>query len=393
MKGTLCEYELLLAGAARLHEKYAAAHGERFNLFTILRSPADEVNLHSRFLSALLDHRKTPDAQRQNLADFVCSILKLEGFNAEVAEVRRESDDIDILIKDRNRAVVIENKIWAADQHKQLERYHRQIRQQGYQEIKLVYLSADGHEPTDDSLGCLPREGVLTVPYRDLLPWLERCSERAHEEPALRESLAQYRRLVKQLTREDYDGEHMRELEELLLEKDNLKLANDLSHALLGAKACVLQKLWCELESELDQKLGGLTKDTDLSSTSLDQIKRYVRRDRGSLYWGLYYTYRENVHLAVETGDEIYYGVRCPKDDPERSRIEDVLGNKNKTDRWPWLSYPDRRLRLRSDTDAVIQLVDDRCREKYVKSISGKMHRLREKLRRGLPATSGQTAT
>lgn len=395
MKSTLREYELLLAEAARLHEKYAAARQEQFNVFTVLRSPADEVNLHSRFLSALLDHRKTPDAKRQNLTDFVCSVIKLKAFEAELAEVRRESDDIDILINDRNRAVVIENKIWAADQHRQLERYHQQVQDEGYGKVTLVYLSIDGREPTDDSLGHLPRDAVLTVSYGELLPWLERCSERAHDEPALRESLAQYRRLVKQLIGENYSGEHMQELEELLLEKGNLTLAYDLSHALLGAKVRVLRKLFSELESELDRKLSGLTKDGRWSITSPGQLEKYVRGEKGSLYWGLSYAYRENVHLAVELGHEVYYGVSCPKEhDAERRRVEDVLGKKNETAMWPWLCYPTTRLRLRDQTNDFIRFADDRFRKEYIRSISDELDQVREKLsRNGLSAASSLTET
>ena len=41
----------LLKEAARLYEKHEAGRPEPFNVFSVLRSESDEVNLHSRFPS------------------------------------------------------------------------------------------------------------------------------------------------------------------------------------------------------------------------------------------------------------------------------------------------------------------------------------------------------
>ena len=67
-------YRLLLEKAGRLYERHEAGRRETFNVFSVLRSEHDEVNLHSRFLAALLDYRKSHDGPRENLADFLCSV-------------------------------------------------------------------------------------------------------------------------------------------------------------------------------------------------------------------------------------------------------------------------------------------------------------------------------
>ena len=64
----------LLKEAEVLYERHRAGRRDPFNVFTALRSPSDEVNLHSRFLHALLDHRKPGDGQRR---------ANLEGFTKE----------------------------------------------------------------------------------------------------------------------------------------------------------------------------------------------------------------------------------------------------------------------------------------------------------------------
>lgn len=273
MTQSTVDHERLLAEAARLHERYQAARPEQFNVFSVLRRPGDEVHLHSRFLAALLDHRQGPDSERLNLADFLFSVVKCDPLDATTTRVQREFSNIDILVKDSTRAIVIENKIWAGDQHKQLERYYEEMRGRGYEDsrIGLFYLTLDGHEPSDDSLGDIKGKKMVTcLSYRQLQPWLKRCGQRAHEEPALRESIAMYGRLVRKLTGDDYDGAHMRELKELLLKDQNLLPADELARASIRAKAHLLYEFWRDLDDQLHPVVGGLQKDPDRSKTSAD---------------------------------------------------------------------------------------------------------------------------
>ena len=112
----------LLERTALLSEKYGAREQDAFNIFSVLRTATDEVNLHSRFLAALLQHRKARDEPMQNLHDFLHSVADVDDFQMDDAEVLREHQNIDILIRnERSRnAVVIENKIRAEDQDRQL---------------------------------------------------------------------------------------------------------------------------------------------------------------------------------------------------------------------------------------------------------------------------------
>ena len=117
-------FRLLLEKAARLHERHEAGRREAFNVFSVLRSEHDEVNLHSRFLAALLNHRQSPGEPRENLADFLHR-LDIRNFDQDRATVDGEWNNIDIVICDGSsmQAVIIEHKIWAADQPRQLQRY------------------------------------------------------------------------------------------------------------------------------------------------------------------------------------------------------------------------------------------------------------------------------
>lgn len=337
----MSDYRLLLERVARLYKKYEAGRRKPFNIFTVLRRATDEVNLHSRFLHALLDYRKSPETERENLKDFLQKVVEKQ-FEEKDVKVERERNYIDILItNDAMQAVVIENKIESGDPPQQLQRYYKELQKMGYRDIHLLYLTPHGDEPSEDSVGDLHYE---TLSYKgDLLPWLERCQQRAYDDPVLRESVAQYGQLVRELTGTDLTGAYMNELKDLLLQKNNLVLACDLKEAISEAHIELLQKLWNEIESELKETVLDLpkkaNKDSDLSPTetivSPDRIRNFVERIRGAAQHGLYYPFgsRKAVSLGVEVEDgKIFFGVLCYKEtysreyDRLKKALRDVSG-------------------------------------------------------------------
>lgn len=136
----------LLVHVRTLYEFLEASRQEPFNVFTALRKSHDEVNLHSRFLHALLSHRDA-EGRRPYLRRFLASIEGTSQFEsgAESAVVRREHQHIDLLITHRNPdwAVVIENEIWAGDQPGQIGRYYLSVRRYRPQSI-ILYLTPNG---------------------------------------------------------------------------------------------------------------------------------------------------------------------------------------------------------------------------------------------------------
>ena len=129
-------------------------HTDTFNLFDLMCNRYDEVYLHSRFLSILLDpagSHKMKDLFVRLLFDklnipFEYNLSSLEVYPNESDQ--HEYKEIDILLIDRQRksAVIIENKIGARDSNHaeegQLERYYRVITQdEGIPEesISVIY--------------------------------------------------------------------------------------------------------------------------------------------------------------------------------------------------------------------------------------------------------------
>ena len=115
------------------------------------------------------------------------------------------------------------------------------------------------------------------------------ANKRAYDEPELRESVAQYLRLIRKLTGTDFTGEYMNELKKLLLRDNNLVLACDLIKAKTEVRIDLLQKLWGEIESALKNEIPGLPSRTQESDISEDRIRQFITRDRNYKHHGLFY--------------------------------------------------------------------------------------------------------
>ena len=377
------KYLLLLERTGRLYERHEAGRQEPFNVFSVLRSTSDEVNLHSRFLHALLDYRKSPDTERRNLMDFLQYVVEKKDFKEEGVKVERERDNIDILITNdaTKQAIVIENKIWAGDRSQQLQRYFEILEARGFCDIQLLYLTLDGHDPSEDSVGNLDDNKYKTISYKDdLPPWLERCQKRAYDEPALRESVAQYLWLVQKLTGTDFSGAYMSDLKELCLKDNNLVLVHDLKEAMTEAHISLLQKLWCEIESALKKVIPALPdKDDEQSDISKERISRFVKDSRNYQYHGLYYTLSSTASLGVIVENTIYLCVGCNQEDHEEEyyalmrACENINGNK--PNQWnPWWQYADSDLNLKHPTRENLEfLLNDKKRQEYATEIARRL--------------------
>ena len=371
-------YRLLLEKAARLYERYEAGRPEPFNVFSVLRSEHDEVNLHSRFLHALLDYRQPSDGHRENLEDFLRSIVGTDELDPDDAIVDRESDNIDILIRDHSsmQAVVIENKIWAGDQHEQLWRYAKKQKEQGYTP-HLLYLTLDGHDPSEDSVRGLDPKCVKCPSYKDDISlWLKRCQKHAYDEPALRESVAQYLHLIAKLTGTDYSEAYMKELKELCLQDDNLVLVHELNEAMIEARVSLLHKLWQEIACKLKEEIADLSELSEEGSDVTEKrVRRFVTYQRGYRHHGIYYKFGRCAFLTVEVEDSIYFGVICPKEESEdeyyrlKEALEEALGQSYSNEGWPWFRYaPDLNLKYPTREHLKL-LVNEGKRQEYVEAV------------------------
>jgi len=189
--------------------KLAEATGANFNIFRILGLESAEVRTHSALLAELLNVKGSHGQGDRYLRLFTdrfsirhfhtpSATTEIEKYIGGISSDYENGGRIDIAITDKDgRQILVENKIYATDQEKQLLRYHR-----FNPHAHLLYLTLDGLSPSELSTGkSLSPENVHSISYKnDIVDWLEVCHKESASKPLVRETLSQYIALIKHLT-------------------------------------------------------------------------------------------------------------------------------------------------------------------------------------------------
>lgn len=313
--------ELLLKKIGVLNYSYKKKEKRyRFNIFPLLLKRDDEVNLHSKFIFELLNPKGSHEMKNSFLNAFLVKI-GLSDFRTENVTVRREYRNIDILITNSNQAIIIENKIYAEDKDKQLERYYQTIKKMSFKDIWIVYLSLGGSEPEKYSLGDLGSkinldEKLKVISYSfDINDWLEDCIEKSARTPIIRETIIQYQNLVKELTGKTMEIEQRKELLELLGKGDNMMNAYQIASNWNHIRWHTEDYFWTGLAKIIEKEYDIL----DIQKYSHDKLTNVIHHKRSRNPWfgyifsiGRYKDYK--VCLAIERSfSELYYGITLVK--------------------------------------------------------------------------------
>ena len=193
--------------------KQKQRNGDYFNVFNMLGLWSDEIRLHSAFLAELLNPNGSHGLKDALLKEFLAAIGLNKDYisNCKTNIVERYIGErtestggrIDIILEDGEHAVIIENKIYAIDQHHQLLRYNNYGKQHFPKGFKLIYLTLDGHEASKDSLGDEEIDYHCISYDEHILYWLSQCVMLAYDKPLARETISQYITLIKQITGQD----------------------------------------------------------------------------------------------------------------------------------------------------------------------------------------------
>jgi hypothetical protein len=258
----------------------ARATGEYFNIFNILGIGRLEVKTHSPILGNLLNP-KGKHGQGTTFLRLFLAQFKIDGFNAETAKMNLEyyiglkteksGGRLDIVVSDgKGRRIIIENKIGALDQEKQMERYRN-----SYPNAHLFYLTLKGEEPSNYSEDEIKRIQFECISYReDILAWLKECRKEAACLPGVRETITQYIHLIEELTDQSTTTHMNKELIDKIIEnKDNLAAFFTLCSEFESVRA--------ELISQLDAKLDEIAKANGLKR---EESPRCKLKEAGSYF-------------------------------------------------------------------------------------------------------------
>ena len=202
--------------------------GENYNLFSILNIERYELK-HSALIANLLDPKGSHGCGDAFLKAFFEIALKGTAYPFESSTPPNSYTEhyigpiagdtggrIDILVESSRYGLIIENKIYAGDQDKQLTRYDNYGKETfGADKYLLAYLTLYGYDASKESTATKSAEevGYLRLSYaEDILRWLEQCVRLADNKPLVRESLNQYIRTIKQLTYQDMNQEKIIDL-------------------------------------------------------------------------------------------------------------------------------------------------------------------------------------
>ena len=143
----------------------AMSYTEKPNLLTLLFAVHDEVRLHTPLLGWLLDPKGDHGLGKEPLSRFL-SMLEIDGAGADHAQVWRERSfpehgRVDLMIQLPGCCLVIENKLYAADQEAQLWRYQQVLAAEAVPPVTshLFYLTLDGCEPSPISISAPASSG------------------------------------------------------------------------------------------------------------------------------------------------------------------------------------------------------------------------------------------
>ena len=225
------------------------ATGGRFNIFSVIGVNHYET-INSSILAELLNPKGSHGLKHLFLSAFI-EVVNKHGkmclFDCKTANVITEAyvggnGRIDILIEDsNNHAIILENKIYANDQDRQLKRYNDYATTKYHEgNFTILYLTLDGVNASDNS-----GDGVsyISISFKEtIIEWLEECVRIAVRYPIVRETINQYINHVKQLTNQDMENINKEEILEILSKKENLEAVFKISMNIENVKRKIFRE-------------------------------------------------------------------------------------------------------------------------------------------------------
>ena len=380
---------------------------KEFNLFSILRSNHDEVKLHSRFISELLNSRGSHNMGGTFFKAFLRH-MSIEEFGIERGyTVEKEWENIDVLIRNpQKQAIVIENKIDAGDQEKQLFRYYHAMKNDAIDDsdLHLLYLTKHGHNPAPQSVECIPEKFLKSNQFKKISyegrirSWLKECRKEAVEKPALRESISQYIDLIESLTNTSQNERYMNKTKDFLRQQLSIgkkpsELIDDLYRARLELHADLIAKLSKKIEDFVIVDYDASEIELECSSSQKDSAHQFVIGQEPFGVWFYPDGKDHRYSVGIESYDGYcYVGVACFKDEYNslHKQLADLMNEKcpdlkRQTKYMPKWKYINDQIKLREPTDRNLALLmDDHYTDELSKDIGKDLSIYIQKIKQSL---------
>ena len=332
------------------------ASGEDYSVLETAIKGNEEM-MHSSVIASLLDTRGSHGQKCRFLELFLgCLPERFKSFDASGARTACErhigekteysGGRVDICIENSNgQMIVIENKIFAGDQEHQILRYVEFLRgrprnrggvkflrgrprNRGGVKFPVLYLTPDGHSPSDDStqadgMQCKCGVDYVCISYKDVIvPWLDKCINEMQEKPHLKEHLTTYRDIIrKKVLGMDRKKDIINIIEST---EENIKAAREISGQLDEIKIDAVTTFWRAIKESIKKKLekDGLCPeychfDANMKLMTVRDIEVLVRKyvyrpNEDNRYFGISVKLQNDSHVCLLVEENIYFAI-APK--------------------------------------------------------------------------------
>lgn len=312
------------------------ASGEDYSVLETAIKGNEEM-MHSSVIASLLDTRGSHGQKCRFLELFLgCLPERFKSFDPSGARtaceryIGQKTEDsggrVDICIENNSgQMIVIENKIFAGDQEHQVLRYveflrGRPLNRDGV-EFPVLYLTPDGHSPSDDStqtdkMQCKCGEDYVCISYRDVIvPWLDKCINEMEEKPHLKEHLTTYRDIIKKkVLGMDRKKDIINIIEST---EENIKAAREISGQLDEIKIDAVTTFWRTIKKKLEED--GLCPefchfDANMKLMTVRDIEVLVRKyvyrpNEDNRYFGISVKLHNDSHVCLLVEENIYFAI------------------------------------------------------------------------------------
>lgn len=321
------------------HIEQRIASGEDYSVLETAIKGNEEM-MHSSVIASLLDTRGAHGQKCRFLELFLgCLPERFKSFDPSGARtacercIGQNTEDsggrVDICIENSiGQMIVIENKIFAGDQEHQVLRYVEFLRgrprDRSGVKFPVLYLTPDGHSPSDDStqtdkMQCKCGEDYVCISYRDVIvPWLDKCINEMKDKPHLQEHLATYRDIIKKKV---LGMDRKKDIINIIESTEkNIKAAREISGQLDEIRIDAVTTFWRTIKKKLEgyglrpeychfdaNKKLMIVRDIEVL------VRKYVYRpNEDNRYFGISVKLHNDGHVCLLVEENIYFAI-APK--------------------------------------------------------------------------------
>ena len=255
-------YENFFSKGEEIIKKYPRKKENKYNIFSILKQEEKEEGCHSRIIFNLINDCESNKLEKRFLKLFFKEVLDEEFDEKKKYFVEREKNlgkygRADLFIEDSDgKAYLIEMKINAGDQPKQLSRYNQYLKKNYKDDYQIYYLTLNGYHPSSYSLKGRAEVEYIIISFVDnIYNWIEKCIEEVGENnKILKINLEQYLETLTKITNRIGEAQKM-DFIKMMKEGNNFRIAQEIVNNFEEIKQGIKEEFILELRERIIKKL------------------------------------------------------------------------------------------------------------------------------------------